>query len=83
MPSGSTHDVITFFLVVPTFSAAYVVTRDVPVSVAVTAGMLIGGSTFGPDSDIESKQHSRWGILRFLWDDTNRSSRTACVGRTD
>ncbi len=67
MPGGNTHDAITFFLIVPTFAAGYALTLDPAISTAVTAGMLVGGLMFGPDLDIQSKQHSRWGILRFLW----------------
>jgi uncharacterized metal-binding protein len=67
MPSGKTHDVITFFLVAPTFAVTYAMTRDIPISSVVTFGMLFGGLMFGPDLDTVSKQYARWGILKFLW----------------
>ncbi len=67
MPSGKTHDVITFFLIAPTFAATYAVTQEIPVSTLVTLGMLIGGLMFGPDLDTVSKQYSRWGIIKFMW----------------
>lgn len=67
MPSGKTHDAITFFLIAPTFAATYVVTKEIPISIVVTLGMLIGGLMFGPDLDTVSKQYARWGIFKFLW----------------
>lgn len=67
MPSGKTHDAITFVLAVPAFAGAYAVTRDPTLSVVVAAAFVFGGLTFGPDLDTVSKQYSRWGIFRFLW----------------
>lgn len=67
MPSGKTHDAITFILAAPTFAMAYAATRNVATSVVVTAAFLFGGLMFGPDLDTFSKQYSRWSILRFLW----------------
>lgn len=67
MPSGKTHDKITFLLVVPTFLAAYAFTKELEIAILATLGMLFGGLMFGPDLDIASKQYYRWGVLRFLW----------------
>ena len=67
MPNGKTHDAITFFLAAPTFAATYLISKEIPVSVVITAGMLIGGLMFGPDLDTVSKQYSRWSIFKFLW----------------
>lgn len=67
MPSGKTHDKITFWLVVPTFLATYAFTQKYDVAILATLGMLFGGLMFGPDLDINSKQYYRWGFLRFLW----------------
>jgi uncharacterized metal-binding protein len=67
MPSGRTHDRITFLLVPPTAAAAYYFTGDWIVSAITTAAMLFGGLMFGPDLDIQSRQYTRWGPLRFLW----------------
>lgn len=67
MPSGKTHDVITILLAVPTFVGAWWLTKNVPLSVVVTAAMLFGGLMFGPDLDIQSKQYTRWGFFRFIW----------------
>jgi len=67
MPSGKTHDAITFFLAAPTFAAAYILTREIPISSVITFGMVFGGLMFGPDLDTVSKQYSRWGILKSFW----------------
>jgi uncharacterized metal-binding protein len=67
MPSGRTHDRITFLLALPTVAAAYYITKDWTIAVIVTAMMIFGGLMFGPDLDIQSRQYVRWGPLRFLW----------------
>jgi uncharacterized metal-binding protein len=67
MPSGKTHDLITFMLAPPTFAAAWGLSGSAAVSVAATAAMLFGGLMFGPDLDIQSRQYTRWGVFRFLW----------------
>ncbi len=67
MPSGRTHDKITFLLVLPTAAATYYFTRDWVMTTIVTAGMLFGGLMFGPDLDTQSVHYTRWGPLRFIW----------------
>ena len=67
MPSGKTHDAITIILAVPTFIAAWGLTRSVGLALTATLMMLFGGFMFGPDLDIQSKQYTRWGVFRFLW----------------
>jgi len=58
---------VTLVLAPPTFAAAWGLTGSLALSVAATAAMLFGGLMFGPDLDIQSKQYTRWGPLRFLW----------------
>lgn len=67
MPSGRTHDAITFLLAVPAFAVTYSVTRDVAASATVGLAFIFGGLMFGPDLDTVSRQYSRWFIFRFLW----------------
>jgi uncharacterized metal-binding protein len=67
VPSGKTHDAITFLLAAPTFAVAWKLTESVPIASVVTFGMLFGGLMFGPDLDTVSKQYSRWSVFRFLW----------------
>lgn len=67
MPSGKTHDAITFLLVAPVFAATYSVTKEFSISAVVTTAFLFGGLMFGPDLDTMSKQYTRWSLFRFLW----------------
>ena len=67
MPSGKTHDAVTFFFTAPVFAAAWKITENVPLATVVAVAFLFGGLMFGPDLDTVSKQYSRWGFLRILW----------------
>lgn len=67
MPSGRTHDFITILLAAPTAAVAYYFTEDLTITLITTAAMIFGGLMFGPDLDIQSRQYTRWGLLRFLW----------------
>jgi uncharacterized metal-binding protein len=67
MPSGRTHDLITFLLAAPTAAVTYYFTNDWMLTAVATVAMLFGGLMFGPDLDIQSRQYTRWGPLRFLW----------------
>ena len=67
MPSGKTHDAITFLFVAPVFVTAWKITGNTPIAAVVTAAFLFRGLMFGPDLDTMSCQYTRWGILRFLW----------------
>lgn len=67
MPSGKTHDAITFLLAIPTFAVTYAVTRSVTASAVIFVMFVFGGLMFGPDLDTVSRQYSRWFIFRFLW----------------
>ena len=67
MPSGKTHDAVTFLCLGPIFAAAWKITGDATTSAVVTAAFTFGGLMFGPDLDTMSKQYTRWSVLRFLW----------------
>ncbi len=67
MPSGKTHDAITFLLVAPTFAAAWKLTENFPLALIVTAAFTFGGLMFGPDLDTHSKQYTRWSVFCHLW----------------
>jgi uncharacterized metal-binding protein len=67
MPSGKTHDAITFLFVAPVFVTAWKTTENTAISAVITAAFLFGGLMFGPDLDTMSKQYTRWGVLRLLW----------------
>lgn len=67
MPSGKTHDAVTFLFVAPVFAATWKITENVSLASAVTSAFLFGGLMFGPDLDTVSCQYSRWSVCRFLW----------------
>ena len=67
MPSGQTHDAITFLLAVPSAIAGYIFTHSVVSASVIGVAFLFGGLMFGPDLDTVSRQYSRWLMLRFLW----------------
>ncbi len=67
MPSGKTHDAVTFFLAVPTFALAWKFTGSVSIAAVVSAAFIFGGLMFGPDLDTRSVQYTRWSIFRFVW----------------
>jgi len=67
MPSGKTHDAITFLLASPTAAFSYAATKDFSISLVVTVAFLFGGLMFGPDLDTISRQYSRWSVFRKLW----------------
>jgi uncharacterized metal-binding protein len=67
MPSGKTHDAVTFLFAAPVFAAAWKLTESVSLASIVTFTFLFGGLMFGPDLDTVSKQYARWSVFRFLW----------------
>src|SRR5688500_7738198 len=67
MPSGRTHDAITFLLAVPAAAIGYAATGNAGSAALVGAAFLFGGLMFGRDLDTVSRQYSRWWVFRFLW----------------
>ncbi len=67
MPSGRTHDLITFALTPVAFVGAQIYWGRLMVSLVATIATLFAGLMFGPDLDLYSKQYRRWGPLRFIW----------------
>ena len=67
MPSGKTHDAVTFLFVAPVFATTWKIAESLPIAAIVTVAFLFGGLMFGPDLDTMSKQYTRWSIFRFLW----------------
>lgn len=67
MPSGKTHDKITFVSAVPTALAVWYLTQNPALAAWATGAFLFGGLMFGPDLDTQSTPYTRWGIFRFLW----------------
>ncbi len=67
MPSGKTHDAVTFLLAIPAAIACYAFTHSVASSCVIGVAFVFGGLMFGPDLDTVSRQYSRWWSFRFLW----------------
>ena len=67
MPSGKTHDAVTFLLSAPVFGVTYLALGDLRIAGIIGLGFLFGGLMFGPDLDTVSKQYSRWGFFKVLW----------------
>lgn len=68
MPSGRTHDLITFALAPVTFIGAQnYFGGDTMLAGITTVAMVFSGIMFGPDLDLDSKPYRRWGPLRFIW----------------
>ncbi|NNE66335.1 MAG: metal-binding protein [Pyrinomonadaceae bacterium] len=67
MPSGKTHDSITFLLTVPVIILFWKITGSVALSALAGSSFLFGGLMFGPDLDTRSVQYHRWGWFKALW----------------
>lgn len=67
MPSGRTHDRLTYLAALPAAWAAYAYAGSPGHALITAAGVLFGGLMFGPDLDVKSVQYYRWGPLRWIW----------------
>ena len=67
MPSGRTHDRITFWCLPAVVIPTALITRSPVINRIVSASFLIGGLMLGPELDIHSEQYTRWGPLRWIW----------------
>lgn len=67
MPSGKTHDAVTFLLTAPVAAAVWRITENYSLTAVVTFAFLAGGLMFGPDLDTLSKQYTRWGVFKIFW----------------
>lgn len=67
MPSGRTHDRITFYSLPPIMGAVALATQSGVQTLLFGGGFLFSGWMFGPDLDIHSLPYKRWGPLRWMW----------------
>jgi uncharacterized metal-binding protein len=67
MPSGRTHDRITWWTFPLTLGGAWWLSGRWDVTSAVGASFLFSGFMFGPDLDTRSVQVRRWGLLHWIW----------------
>ncbi|MBO9539572.1 metal-binding protein [bacterium] len=67
MPSGRTHDRITYLAALPVAWGAFAYAQSALHAALAAVGVLFGGLMFGPDLDVKSVQYYRWGPLRWIW----------------
>ncbi|MGK7945394.1 MAG: metal-binding protein [Microcystaceae cyanobacterium] len=67
MPSGKTHDRITWSTLPWVICITSLLIPQWHIILIVGASFLFAGFMFGPDLDIYSIQYQRWGILQFIW----------------
>lgn len=67
MPSGRTHDRITFWGLPPLMGLTYLLSGKIDLTLILVGSYLFSGLMFGPDLDIHSVQYNRWGIIRGIW----------------
>lgn len=67
MPSGKTHDQITWICLPFIIILSLIITKQFILTFLVAIGFVFSGLMFGPDLDIYSVQFQRWGFLKFIW----------------
>jgi uncharacterized metal-binding protein len=67
MPSGRTHDFITWMLVPPVAYATWQCGASWLDTACLGGAFLFAGLMFSGDLDLSSVQYHRWGPLRWLW----------------
>ncbi|WP_030006131.1 metal-binding protein [Picosynechococcus sp. NKBG042902] len=67
MPSGRTHDQITFWGLPVVVGLGFFLLRRWELALILSLAYLFSGLMFGPDLDIHSVQFKRWGIFRWIW----------------
>jgi uncharacterized metal-binding protein len=67
MPSGRTHDRITWTCLPLVALLGGFLTHHFGLTLLMMGGFLFGGLMFGPDLDVRSLQSKRWGYLAWIW----------------
>ena len=67
MPSGKTHDRLTWLLAAPLAAGGWFMTRHLGAVAALTGSFLFAGLMFSGDLDTKSVQYRRWGWFRWIW----------------
>ncbi|HEY9724632.1 MAG TPA: metal-binding protein [Oscillatoriaceae cyanobacterium] len=67
MPSGRTHDRITWLCSAPVLYGAWHVAAQWPPALCAGGAFVFAGLMFSGDLDLPSVQYQRWGPLRWIW----------------
>ncbi len=67
MPSGKTHDKISWYFFIPFSFIVWYLTREWMLVVLFAFAYLFSSFMFGGDLDLVSVQSKRWGIFRWIW----------------
>ncbi len=67
MPSGKTHDQITWWSLPPITALGWWVSHDLGSTVLLGASFAFAGLMFSGDLDLKSVQYKRWGWFRWIW----------------
>lgn len=67
MPSGKTHDRLTWILSVLVAGVGWLWSQDLIATACLTGAFLFAGLMFSGDLDIKSVQYRRWGWFRWMW----------------
>jgi uncharacterized metal-binding protein len=67
MPSGKTHDSLSWYFYLPFAYLAWYLTRDWMLVGLFSAAYFFSSFMFGGDLDLVSIQSKRWGLLRWMW----------------
>ncbi len=67
MPSGKTHDKITWLSVPPVMAGSWWASHDLATTGLAAVSFAFAGLMFSGDLDLKSVQYKRWGWFRWIW----------------
>lgn len=67
MPSGRTHDRLTWLSTLPVSIAGWLCSQNLIATACLAGSFLFAGLMFSGDLDTKSVQYKRWGWFRWIW----------------
>lgn len=67
MPSGKTHDRVTWICAPVVALLAWLISAKLSTTALATGCFVFAGLMFSGDLDLKSVQYKRWGFLRWIW----------------
>lgn len=67
MPSGKTHDRITWICLPLVGLASWWLSHDLATCLSTSGSFVFAGLMFSGDLDVKSVQYKRWGWFRWIW----------------